>query len=1083
MLHTIKRGETISEIAEMYDVDDYEKDIWNHNINKIIKKYWPRGISTTYDQLPIGQSLYVPGNDYITDTVEKDKKNQYVTRQSLKGDLHLKICNFKEYKAFGYPLKELPKVFRLEFKNELVPPEKELSIQQENGFFGMLSGADWETNQELRNTENGPFCYNRGKLHHYYFDERTGRTRITWKTKTQLFRCTSPDWVDDYNEEVPRVSQWGQVMGDKRKRKPMSDGYVYIFRGDDDSSLELTAAYHVFSKIYQKVNVSASEDHTRSGEPAAEYIKIKDFFPSNNEELIDQDFYKFNYVYTSKIPLTWKTLCGNGDKSLSTTVASLGFDLIQVPLRLLNKEQYHPSSAHIKFLKYYSKTYKVKKKYALREQDDIVFDPARYYHRLERIGGKLGYSVTIPEIEDEAIRKNDEYRERFVKYTQWKDNDIREDKTFFYGVVNHLLKKGKIDGDHIDLESLGNYKTFQREETKNHARYALPTERAAVDLVNFICDPRFVQVMINYSQRNETPDSSGKDYSTLLFELLAKIHEELVFWPVGFKFIHDMWRDPRSYFNQLLNPEKLPKLKGLIFDSDEHKFIKPQKTMFPESIPENTKLLTAIKVHNSAISHFVGKFLPVVFKELTEESKNKLVERISKYYSLNQPSTLAKRLAKEEKRLKSPAWNQKALRRRIKALREKIERDVEAKKLKKIRMFDAAGKKLDKVTKPVTSKIGGAGDNISTIVHTIIFFHSASVFINDDDKDFNDVVTMVGVTLDLFCALDDTQLTKTYILRGGAKYVPYANIFSCAIDAYNAVRSMEEAFNEDEDIVAIAFGTLAVGKIIVGAGSVAYLAGASALAATGIGLVGIAIIAVATIIIHCTDTEVQKWAMACYFGTKRKSGDILDQKEAKEQIDAITNMLSKFKVSGSFYDFIGAPDWLTCLSLEIEPRLITNETEIIIKGLMIQGLNKTFEFSKKRQEEFKINPKDPDAIKTIELKVGDFGSTDKSSMYYGVGALGAKPLKSVKINEYCEAEMHVGVKNINKITLNLRFKKDVDFAEGWMTLRIKHPITNLTNIQDEERYQFKYTTKFTVGTLPKSDSDHERDIPVMGRLL
>lgn len=909
MIYTIRKGDTLSKYAALCKVD--QNEIWDHPYNQIIKAYWPKGIDTKPKEMPAHYSIYLPGNRPISDYVKKGEKNGYVVRKGpLEGDLHLKINVFKKIEYFGWnPSKQFEPI--------------NIKRVEETNYFGQKSGINWENTFPEDTSTMG------------VLDESLEKTYLDIKKKE--YRKTK-DSGKDFNEadaklndtlEVPRIDGYGVVYGNPKEAEPLKDGFVYIFSGPSEDKLDLFATYHVSKGNYQSLKVTASDDshEQKTDEPSRKYILIKDFYPLR-KDLSKSENYKAWYVYTSEIPLKWKTLC-EGKTAIAKRVGSFGTRIIQFPILLTELEKDN-SAGDLKGLQ---------DEYLKSEGKCRFPDIVAHQHKLKRIDGKTGVVLTVANIQDEALRRNKEYQKALQKYLIWKNDEYRSDQTYVYGIVKALLKNKKIGYDKISKEKLDE---FEELETSNYYRNVAPFYWSSLELINLLNDPRFLQVLVNYSHHieDESADSIFKtvlntyeskwekvehrdiqNYQDMLCDILLRCLDNLDMSRNGMKYLDAIYMNAESYYNRLLKNETFQEYK--LFKKDSNK--------------KTPAWIAPLGKSNAFVKELTGNFLVSVIKNADKKKVKDIVEAIdellhgsTKANKREEIKTLGEVIEeiKDKEQIKVKAQHQANRPRKLKGLSrrqrlqaalaksnaesivKKTSKEIKHLKTEELSIIDNYTDEGIKGVKDISKKaarIGALTEVVNCAVVTKATYEKFQAGELTLDDYMNIVGSYIGLTLGLSDIIGEHPLLLKLGRFTGGKFIPVLGIISCLMDAYTTGKNMEQALKDGNITIAIGHGLSeigtfvflgsAVGKFLV---SVEILSTAGTIATiSGVGvLIGIALIATGVIIATYADTAVENWAEDCIFGKKDSSNAIThhskeNEKLLDEQIEEILELMEK----------------------------------------------------------------------------------------------------------------------------------------------------------------------------------------------
>lgn len=963
MMYTIRRGDTLIKIAKRFQIDDYKK-IWDHENQKFFKKYWPLGERTTETQLPVGQGLYIPFQKPLPDVAKEGGSNKYVSSVEFWGDLHLKISYFDGLDKYLW---------------KTTPFEED---QEKSYKYGQKSGITWYQMFSASRDRSTPLPA------YTYYNASSGEYREAATSRDQFSTQGAGHTV-----EYPQLGYYGELEGNRQNCYPMENGCVYIFRGNSaNGPFELSATYVVKAGGYQPVTITESDDsyNTTAG-PAKNYIEIKDFFL----DIHDINQYKFNYVYTSDIPLAAKTIF-EGDNALINTIHRIGTQLIQNPWELSFSRSIKKHGPPLQ------------EEYYKSEESMPVISSKVYNHLIEEIDGKSGINLIVPNAFHEAKKRNEDYQKKLAVFVEWRDDKERSDKSFLYGIIKYLLKEGGLSGSQVDVH--GSIKKYEKEHSQNYKEKYLPFHFASLELVLFLDDPRFFQLLINYSDRFEHPHNQAKDYEEIFASFLRDVFENIELSPAGLKYLEELWASKNSYIHQLLYNNQVVK--------DEATQVKPDNSW-----------LGAFRKDAKLVCGIIDKFFPMMVKGLSRQNKAKAIDLIGKYTGGTHRPVLDI-MNVEDKQLPG----NKAQRR----FRTKQEKKL----LKEFKLFDT---RFAKNTKNVTSGFLTGLEVLNAYLVT------EAAFI-DGELTPTEARDLLGAYFGLASSVQSLPFAFTEKLAASTagKFISGGSIIFCLIYAHIFQENMENVFKSDKPALVFGNGALVVASMLsftsltlkVGATALFAEMGIIAAAASPIGWAGAIIAAIGLAVLMFVDSDFEIWAENSIFG--KKGNYNASQKEIDRQIQKIGELLIKFELGRSgFRQFIGVSEgYETRLHMIVKiDRLISRDAILSLQDVLI-----TPKIGKRKK------------IERLELPLSDFEEVygDRYSPDY----------RTEYDHQWFRADLYINMKEdgsrkIDSLNIYIEFKETTHYASGDISLQVKN--TDIQNLLPKgEKFEFKYSTRFFI---------------------
>ncbi len=885
--HTIASGETMSEIAQSYNIDDWHT-IWDNSKNVSIRKYWPLGSATTERQLPIGRTIFIPGTNRTSDSlVEKEEHRNFVVRSPLVGDLHLKIQYFKKFENYGW----WPEHFNYPNGRSIAYDEYEqMGGESEKSVFSEAYN-NWNDNVGI------------------YYDHAT---------HDYITRVLDSNTRADENivhGTVTLTGGFSVAQGNPTESDALANGYVYIFtRIDRNADFDLSQTYHAFEDVYQPINVSASDDsHQTAAGAALDYIVIKDFFPRDQN---DESLHKETFLVTSDIPLSKKTLF-EGDSALIKRAHIIGSEIVDRTWMLDDQYRRPVSGSTI--------------------QDDFLSSgrsirlvDTRIRNMIPtRIGGKRGFILTVPNAKAEAKRRADDFKEKLNYYLEWREGDVRSKKVFVWGVVKNLLSEGSIHyaggwRPFADIDQ-NKMKEFEDEQEDQVKSFFLPSKHATLHLIAWFQDERFKQLIRNYSDRFDTPSLNPQnDYQDQLLEFLNEVFDCLNITDDGNEYFGRIWDDANSFYHMLLDTSG---------SANIHQDIKKS--------PESPDKLSAFRKVNGGVMKFIEKFVPILAKKIGPEtlqisvlataqihfpetrgivySKWKMADGSFKFVrsEVIMPSaTLDISLVKSEIKLydiHNNAWYE----------RVKQSGSVLGNILEMVNLYVAVTTLLENEDKEKISELAIAAIGA-----------------------FADLMISFADTLEAFQKWNLVEKFKPLrFLSSTSKFIPICTIITGAVDFVLGIKGAIEEFHLGN--YALAFGNAMIaasGAFGIASGFVALkgmiVTGSVGGAASGGTLLVISIICavIGTVTKVFADTAIENWAEACFLGRSATANSETLQGLGR-QIDNLMRLLCTFEVTGPlFEDRFDMSTYGSEYMMIIKPNgLITSDSVIEFTNLTIEG--------------------------------------------------------------------------------------------------------------------------------------------------
>ncbi len=1099
-LHTIKYKDTLPDIFKIYEKTCNAKnanDIWNHKVNKILRLYWPKSENTTDKELPIGYSLYIPTSAPISLTIDKDgKKRTCVEKRALK-HLRLKIRYYKTYDHYLW--------YNYDWKSRFLKDHFKTREELDNELYAMNSitfrdmiitpgmGAvlSPEATERLNNipgvssqTVGQPLDPN-AKVY-YYLDHKTNRY-IPTTTPVKDFKEVIGDTM-----EPPDNKFGGAVRGDNSKTnlKSLDEGFVYLFRrnvGESNALCEFCAVYRVTPNGYKQVDVDDNADPCpkpdmfEAGDASVKKnIFIADFFHPNDQ--YNPDVYNDYYIYVSKFALTRAVITDTTD-GLVKTVPEVGTRLPQASW-LFTQKNNSKSAGDL------HRTYQESGKVA--GMVDYLSYPYELVMEYDEESEKKEYTLylNVPDMEDVIRKKNNAYTSAYANFLNWRDqesmDESRNQKTFLYIIINFLLKNKKLTSHELDMDKIEDY---QYNESYNYRIHFIRYENAALDLIANLKDPKFVQLVKNYSNRSKveikkneaeyTDWTNEEPFEKKLKLLLRDGFRDLQFSYAGANLYKELVSDNGSIFNQLL--------RGLATIEDKDEFTKkgrpnelPKVLIHEEADKIDLNLLNVFRKSTDVLMEWITGFIPAVFVSLGEiNNRQKLMDSVNKMMGYEVAKyTLPSEFNRRWKKVDSNTKCKKLIQEYFGVFEKKNWRWSETGNL----------------TGPRNVGLGYSLGSISFFLETVNFTFAFTNFIKGD-KSVEDCLQLAGglfdMTVSFFGDLGHTRTVSGVLSKCKfiGKTTPVIAFASCLIDAYFSGKDMISALDDDEIVVAVGHGLQGIGYLVAATGAYGAMGGVipalSSVLATGtfsvtagvaigvvigFSLVGLALIIIGACIVCFNDTGVRKWAMSTWFGR------YYDKKPDEIKINEILSWLSAFEVKHMWrvglVDYF-VSDYKSELTFRVIPRrLISSESTLVIsRPYAIPGY---IRLANVREE--------------IRIKFSDFISHDyKSQSVYFMGRqLDNRKFKIYKNLKWGRIKIRGLIDNQNKIEeLEVLFQFFANVKRVTANFRFEIVNSNMQKLLPEplkKKYEWisspkiKYDTD--VGEIKEEDEKKRYNVPV-----
>jgi len=159
------------------------------------------------------------------------------------------------------------------------------------------------------------------------------------------------------------------------------------------------------------------------------------------------------------------------------------------------------------------------------------------------IGGLTGFIYLLPDIEDEACRRNSVFRERRDRYDKWLNNETRTQESFIIKSIDSILSQDDKRKKYLDMEFLNRRK---REITEEYKCNFFPVHYATENLIDWLEDKLFKQVSIDYQMGTATDKN-------LMAGILHKAVKDLKKVERGALYLAEKCDSADSVINRTLN--------------------------------------------------------------------------------------------------------------------------------------------------------------------------------------------------------------------------------------------------------------------------------------------------------------------------------------------------------------------------------------------------------------------------------------------------------------------------------------------------------------------------------------------------